>query len=378
MYAHRAGGAGGSGKDAYDVIDIDPYGTAAPFLDSAVQAIADGGLLCITSTDMPVLGGNYPEACFGRYGGSALKAGYLHEMSLRLLVHAVSTSAARYGREVRPLLCCSVDFYVRIFVQVFTSPSRAKFAASKSGIVHQCVQCDSFFIQPLGEAAAEQKGHVKFRPARVVVPGQECPECGAQHQIGGPFYTGPLYDQDFVKSCIRTCEEDPQRLTGITMWKKIRGLLVAISEEHADLPLHYIAQNLCSKMKLPQLPLRQFKGTLIALGYRASHFHREPEAVKTDAPNAVVYDLMRRWAKEHPPQKNPLPQILLNPMTVAESFRWEVEVKAVGPKTPKFLPNPEANWGPKSRATGKHPHRSKAEEETGADSAAGCWNGIET
>ena len=31
------------------------YGTAAPFLDAAVQAVADGGLLCITSTDMPVL-----------------------------------------------------------------------------------------------------------------------------------------------------------------------------------------------------------------------------------------------------------------------------------------------------------------------------------
>ena len=36
----------------YDVIDLDPYGSAAPFLDSAVQAIANGGLLCITCTDM--------------------------------------------------------------------------------------------------------------------------------------------------------------------------------------------------------------------------------------------------------------------------------------------------------------------------------------
>ena len=40
----------------YDVIDLDPYGTVAPFIDSAVQAVADGGLLCITSTDMPAGG----------------------------------------------------------------------------------------------------------------------------------------------------------------------------------------------------------------------------------------------------------------------------------------------------------------------------------
>ena len=43
----------------YDVIDLDPYGSAAPFTDAAVQAIADGGLLCLTSTDMAVLSGNH-------------------------------------------------------------------------------------------------------------------------------------------------------------------------------------------------------------------------------------------------------------------------------------------------------------------------------
>lgn len=32
-------------KDYYDVIDLDPYGTAAPFLDASIQAIEDGGLL---------------------------------------------------------------------------------------------------------------------------------------------------------------------------------------------------------------------------------------------------------------------------------------------------------------------------------------------
>ena len=47
----------------YDVIDLDPYGTASPFLDSAVQAVSDGGLLCVTCSDMPCLAGNYPEVC---------------------------------------------------------------------------------------------------------------------------------------------------------------------------------------------------------------------------------------------------------------------------------------------------------------------------
>lgn len=35
-----------------NVVDLDPYGTASKFLDGAVQAVEDGGLLCITCTDM--------------------------------------------------------------------------------------------------------------------------------------------------------------------------------------------------------------------------------------------------------------------------------------------------------------------------------------
>jgi tRNA (guanine26-N2/guanine27-N2)-dimethyltransferase len=38
------------GVNRFDVIDIDPFGSASEFLDSAVQAIADGGLLCVTCT----------------------------------------------------------------------------------------------------------------------------------------------------------------------------------------------------------------------------------------------------------------------------------------------------------------------------------------
>lgn len=32
-----------SPNERYDVVDLDPYGTAAPFLDSAVHCVRDGG-----------------------------------------------------------------------------------------------------------------------------------------------------------------------------------------------------------------------------------------------------------------------------------------------------------------------------------------------
>ena len=40
----------------FDVIDLDPYGTVCPFLDSAIHSCNDS-LLCITCTDSRVLCG---------------------------------------------------------------------------------------------------------------------------------------------------------------------------------------------------------------------------------------------------------------------------------------------------------------------------------
>eukprot|EP00933_Yihiella_yeosuensis_P019108 TRINITY_DN15505_c3_g1_i1.p1 TRINITY_DN15505_c3_g1~~TRINITY_DN15505_c3_g1_i1.p1 ORF type:complete len:548 (+),score=111.25 TRINITY_DN15505_c3_g1_i1:89-1732(+) len=354
MYANRARGASGLGDEAYDVIDLDPYGTVSPFIDAAVQAIGDGGLLCITSTDMPVLGGNHPETSFARYGGSALKASYVHEMALRLVMHAVATSAARYGREARPLMCCSIDFYVRIFVRIFDSPARAKRHASKTAVVHQCVQCESYWVQPFGELQ-EEKDSVKYKLARVVCPGSECSECSGRIKIGGPFHSGPLYDTDFLDRCIEACEEENMsNLPGVTSWKKITGMLTAMREEHPDIALFYKLPSLCKALKLHPVPLRQFRGTLVSLGYKVSHFHREPEAIKTDAPNEVIFDLMRLWAEEHPPKANPLPRILNKGLTLKRPIEWKNEVKPEKvegeKKVAKFLPNPEPNWGPKPRA----------------------------
>lgn len=46
MYNHRAE------RERVDVVDLDPYGTAAPFIDGAVQCVKDGGklgsLLCLS------------------------------------------------------------------------------------------------------------------------------------------------------------------------------------------------------------------------------------------------------------------------------------------------------------------------------------------
>ena len=68
-----------------DVIDLDPYGTATPFIDAAIQAVVGDGLICVTCTDMSVTAGiGYPEKCFANYGGLPVKQEYTHEVVCRL------------------------------------------------------------------------------------------------------------------------------------------------------------------------------------------------------------------------------------------------------------------------------------------------------
>jgi tRNA (guanine26-N2/guanine27-N2)-dimethyltransferase len=46
---------------------------------------------------------------------------YCHEMALRILLASLEQHAARYKRHIKPVLCLSIDFYIRIFVRVYTS-----------------------------------------------------------------------------------------------------------------------------------------------------------------------------------------------------------------------------------------------------------------
>lgn len=72
----------------------------------------------------------------------------IFSQALRLLLFSLESHANRYKRYIKPLLSISVDFYVRVFVQVFTSASEVKRSASKHSLIFLCTGCGSFHFQP--------------------------------------------------------------------------------------------------------------------------------------------------------------------------------------------------------------------------------------
>ncbi|KAF3329183.1 putative tRNA (guanine(26)-N(2))-dimethyltransferase 2 [Carex littledalei] len=344
----------------FDVVDIDPYGSPSIFLDSAVQSVSDGGILMCTATDMAVLCGTSAEVCYSKYGSYPVKGKYCHEMALRILLASIESHANRYKRYIVPVLSVHMDFYIRVFVRIFTSAGEIKNAPLKLSYVYQCVGCDSFHLQTLGRVVTKNNS-VKHYPGFGPTVPQACADCGKKFNMGGPIWSAPIHDQDWVLSILENVKFMQERYPA---YEKILAVLTTISEELDDVPLFVSLHNLCATLKCTSPSAVMFRSAVLNAGYRISGSHVNPLGLKSDAPMEVIWDIMRCWVKNHPIKPQPLDHpgsvILSKEPKLQANFARAVASlsKAQVKKVKRFLPNPEKNWGPKVRAgrqiTSKH------------------------
>jgi tRNA (guanine26-N2/guanine27-N2)-dimethyltransferase len=338
-------------SDKYDVVDLDPYGTAAPFLDAAVQAVRDdGGLLCVTCTDAGVWASNgYPEKAFALYGGIPMKGGMQsHEGGLRLILHAIESSAARYGLAIEPLLSLSIDFYLRVFVRIRKSPASVKFQAGRNILVYNCDSgCGAWTTQLLArnKAVPNKKGDGRYYK-HVFAPGpttdKTCEHCGSIMHLSGPMYGGRIHSVDFIKKILAEVDEASPDIYGTV--DRLKGMLVTALEEYlptpeeeelleklaqaektpdevpADqatkalaslkelelaevdpYPFFFIPTVLAAKMQCITPPENPLRGALIGLGYRVTRSHCKAGSMKTDAPWSVIWHVMREYVRQKAP-----------------------------------------------------------------------------
>lgn len=344
----------------FDMVDLDPYGSPSVFLDSAVQSIADGGMLMCTATDMAVLCGGNGEVCYSKYGSYPLRGKYCHEMALRILLACIESHANRYKRYIVPVLSVQMDFYVRVFVRIYTSAGAMKNTPLKLSYVYQCIGCDSFHLQPVGRTVSKNTS-VRYLPGFGPVVSQECSDCGKKYNMGGPIWSAPIHDQDWVGSILSDVKSMKDRYPA---FDRISAVLTTVSEELPDVPLFLSLHNLGGTLKCTSPSAMVFRSAVINAGYRISGTHVNPLGLKTDAPMDVIWDIMRCWVKNHPVKAQPPEHsgsvILAKEPVLQANFARAVASlsKAQAKKVARFLPNPERHWGPKLRAgrtiTSKH------------------------
>ncbi|KAI8812146.1 N2,N2-dimethylguanosine tRNA methyltransferase [Cladochytrium replicatum] len=341
---------------SYDVIDLDPYGSAAPFIDGAIQCVANGGMLCVTCTDMAVLAGGQTEACFAKYGAMSIPNNpACHEMGLRILLHSLQSAAARHKRYIVPIVSASIDFYVRVFVRVFTSAQEVKRAASKTSVAYQCVSCKSFWIQAVGRVS-ENGASCKYTPGTGPPVGTVCEICGSKLHFGGPFWTSSIHDQIFIRKLLDHVKSSSSKYGTHT---RLMGMITVMSEE-IDVPLYYSLPSLCKTLHCTSPTLLAVHSAILHQGYKVSISHASDSSIKTSAPPAVVWDIMKSWIEEHPVklrENGPAVAILKSQASTKANFNKHPD--AVRPskqmKLVRFQENPTKFWGPKARARKRKP-----------------------
>ncbi|KAF3796626.1 hypothetical protein EJ110_NYTH01769 [Nymphaea thermarum] len=385
----------------FDVVDLDPYGSPSIFLDSAVQSVVDGGMLMCTATDMAVLCGNDGDVCYSKYGSYPSKGKYCHEMALRILLACIESHANRYKRYIVPVLSVSVDFYIRVFVRIYTSANAMKSAPLKLSYVYQCTGCDSFHLQALARTVSKvlslfllacpflmlesrrsisyifalllnhcnfesmldeddliwtfspfKHNSVRYAPAYGPVVPQECSDCGKRFNLAGPIWSASIHDQEWISSILSNVVSLKDRYPA---YERISAVLTAISEELLDVPLYVSLHSLSATLKCESPSAVMFRSAVMNAGYRMSGTHANPLGLKSDAPMSVIWDIMRCWVKLHPVKSRPSDQpgsvILAKEPTIQANFaRLKCSSGGKDKKRARFLPNPEGHWGPKPRA----------------------------
>lgn len=262
-------------RKRFSYIDIDPFGSPVPYLDAALRALRNGGLLALTATDMAPLCGVHPQACVRKYGGKPLRTEYCHELAVRLLTGCLTMMAAKHDIGVDVVFSHSTDHYIRVYAVTRYGAKQADNSARMMGYVLHCFAC--FHREP-------SKGLTPFLE-------RKCAECGSMLSVAGPLWLGKMLDETF---CGLMEKEVDGR--GLKQEKRILKLL-SIARNEAEAPLtYYVIDKICDKLNLRIPPLIEIIDELKRAGFQASATHFNSRGVRTEASAEVVKGIVIKLA----------------------------------------------------------------------------------
>ena len=263
----------GAPKKRFDVVDIDPFGSPVPYLDSAVRALRNKGLLVATATDLAPLCGVHAKACVRKYGGKPLRTEYCHELAVRLLAGCVATVAAKHDIGISVLFSHSTDHYIRVYAQIGYGAKKADASIKSLGYVLHCFNCFH-----------RETTQRPFSP-RI----EKCPECGSKMDWAGPLWLEKIFNKQFCERMAQENRRTPLRNSG-----KIAKLL-AVAKDEAEAPAtYYVIDKISSKLSSTVPSVSAMLQSLRDRGFQAVPTHFNSRGFRTDAPALTVQELLRK------------------------------------------------------------------------------------
>jgi tRNA (guanine26-N2/guanine27-N2)-dimethyltransferase len=250
-----------SPMNRFDYVDIDPFGSPSEFLDSAVRATRDDGVIALTATDMAPLCGVSPNACLRKYGGKPLRTVYTHEVALRLVAGAAVRTAAIHEMGVKPLFGYFADHYVRVYLHLRHGARPADAAVAELGYIVHCPKCL----------------HREAIKGTYLKASRTCPICGGQLIVGGPMWLGDLAEDSFTGEML-------EKAVKVGGWEpRLIHLIETIRGEIGYPSTYFHLDELSSRAGKSSLNMEEVRGKLIAAGFKVTRTHLDSRGVKTTA-----------------------------------------------------------------------------------------------
>ena len=260
-------------RKRFDYIDVDPFGSPMPYIDSALRAIRRGGLLALTATDLAPLCGVHPRACVRKYGGRPLRTEYCHELAVRLLAGALAKTAAKYDIGVKIMFSHSSEHYIRLYAAVDYGAKKADDNLKNMGYITHCFACL----------------HREVSTGIFYCKKEMCPECGNNMSIAGPLWIGEIVNEDFVASM-----EIEAKAKDFRQKRKIRRLL-ALTREEANAPItYYMVDKICDILGLPVPSIKRVVEELEKAGHKVVLTHFKTHGLRTDASARIVKETIAK------------------------------------------------------------------------------------
>jgi len=241
-----------------EYLDLDPYGTPAPFIYSSIMALRKRGVLAVTATDTFTLKGFKPETAFVRYGVKIFKNMFPSEVAVRTLLYYISRVAASLEYGIEPLIAYTQRHYVRVYVRILRGPGKAKESQKRVGYIALCSRC------PFWKVSDEE-----FRE-------EKCPICSSKLRIMGPLWVGVLKDSETMSRILDM--RDEAYWIEEESWKILRRIAGEI-----DIVGYYDIPLLASKLRRSPPSVSEVISSLREKGFKASRTVFSTTGVKTDA-----------------------------------------------------------------------------------------------
>lgn len=246
-------------SNGYDVVDIDPFGTPIPYLDSAFHGTRN--LLFVTATDTAPLCGAHFESGKRRYDAVPINTEYHAEVGVRVLLSAIARTAARYDVSVTPVLTHATRHYVRTYLKLDRSATAANKMIESLGWLHHCWDC------------LWRTTQTGFFPNQI----DSCPNCsGSDLATGGPIWLTAPHDASFVQQVNSHLSDEMQTRD------KAHRLLQTIHQE-LDEPTHYDHHRLCKRWNQTAIAMDDVIDGLHDHGFPATRTHYGGTTFKTTA-----------------------------------------------------------------------------------------------